>query len=201
MRIVAGIARGRALLGPKSNKIRPTADRVRETIFNVLGQSMEGRKVLDLFAGTGALALEALSRGAKSAVLVDIDREALRLCRANAESLQFAKQVQILALPVDRALKKLRSQKEVFDLIFADPPYSHGVATAVLEKLASGELFSGRRVAKSGAVDFLAREGTLCIEHDKREILPTQIQLLERVDVRKFGDTVVSFFRPCLTPS
>ena len=95
MRIVAGSAKGRALTGPKatSEHIRPTADRVRETIFNVLGQWLEGERVLDLYAGTGALGLESLSRGASAVVLVDSDREAQALCRANTDALGFTAQV------------------------------------------------------------------------------------------------------------
>ncbi|AKQ66651.1 16S rRNA (guanine(966)-N(2))-methyltransferase [Myxococcus hansupus] len=101
MRIVAGTVKGRALAGPKSTSrhIRPTADRVRETLFNVLGQFLDGQRVLDLYAGTGALGLEAVSRGAGQAVLVDQDREALGLCRQNVDSLGLAGQVEIVAAP------------------------------------------------------------------------------------------------------
>src|SRR5438132_1215848 len=123
MRIVAGSARGRPLKGPKSAEvIRPTADRVRETLFNVLGQWLEGQSVLDLYAGTGALALEALSRGAAKAVLVDRDREAQALIRANAESLGFEGRVELLAMPVERAFAALAGRR--FELVFADPPYA-----------------------------------------------------------------------------
>src|SRR5215510_10826844 len=123
MRIVAGKARGHHLLGPRSSNIRPTADRVREAIFNVLGQWMDGWSVLDLFAGTGALALESISRGARRAVMVDEDKEAVRLCRTNAAALGFKEQVEILAMPVTRALAQLQRAGERFELIFADPPY------------------------------------------------------------------------------
>src|SRR5688572_2885467 len=104
MRIVAGTAKGRALAGPKatSRHIRPTADRVRETLFNILGQWLDGQCVLDLYAGTGALGLEALSRGAARAALVDSDREALALCRQNTEHLGFSDRVDILGQPVAR---------------------------------------------------------------------------------------------------
>src|SRR5262249_22343130 len=105
MRIIAGTARGRRLLAPKSQAIRPTADRVREALFNLLGQSFGGIEVLDLFAGSGALALEALSRGARRAVMVDSDRSAIRLCGANAASLGFSERVRVIAAPVERAVK------------------------------------------------------------------------------------------------
>ena len=187
MRIVAGTARGRTLLGPKSLRIRPTADRVRESIFNILGQSMDGRAVLDLYAGTGALSLEALSRGAKSAVLVDADREAVKLCLANAAALGFDRQISVLPVLVDRALTKLRREQQAFDLIFADPPYGRGLALGVLKHLSAGGL--------------LAPGGILCLEHHKRELLPERLKSLGRLDSRRFGDTAVSFYQSSLTPS
>ncbi len=182
MRIVAGSAKGRALEGPgpKAKGIRPTADRVRETLFNVLGQWLDGHAVLDLYAGTGALALEALSRGAGKAVLVESDREALGLCQRNAEALGFTPHVQLLALPVERALPKLGQQGQKFDLVFADPPYGARVVLQILEGV--------------GQAGVLPPGGTLLIEHDKREDAPEQHGALTRTDQRRFGDTVVSFY-------
>lgn len=183
MRIVAGSAKGRALQGPRpsSRHIRPTADRVRETIFNILGQWLEGQAVLDLFAGTGALALEALSRGAGRAVLVDSDREALALCRQNTDALGFSSQVEILAQPVARAVEALGRRGARFELIFADPPYAARGVEAVLEQVEQAGL--------------LAPGGMLVIEHDKRESAPEAHQGFSRADQRRFGDTLVSFYR------
>jgi 16S rRNA (guanine966-N2)-methyltransferase len=181
VRIVAGSARGRALKGPRSASIRPTADRVRESLFNVLGQWMEGQSVLDLYAGTGALALEALSRGAVRAVMVDQDREAVALCRENAAALGFTAQVQVMAMPVARAVEQLAARGERFELVFADPPYAALAAAGVLELVSQRGL--------------LAPEGTLVIEHDRREVAPERHGALARVDERKFGDTRLSLFR------
>jgi 16S rRNA (guanine(966)-N(2))-methyltransferase RsmD len=183
MRIVAGSAKGRALAGPKttSKHIRPTADRVRETIFNVLGQWLEEQKVLDLYAGTGALGLESVSRGAPKAVLVDSDREALALCRANTDTLGFGARVEILAQPVERALEVLGRRGDKFQLIFADPPYAARVVETVLEGIARSKV--------------LAPGGTVVVEHDKREAAPESHEGFERVDQRRFGDTLVSLFR------
>lgn len=183
MRIVAGTAKGRALTAPKpsSRHIRPTADRVRETLFNILGQWLDGESVLDLYAGTGALGLEALSRGAGRAVLVDQDKEALSLCRTNTDHLGFADKVEILALPVARAVETLGKKGAKFELIFADPPYAARVVEAVLEQ-----------VARAG---LLAPGGTVIVEHDKREAAPESHEGFTRVDERRFGDTVASFFR------
>ncbi|MET0406512.1 MAG: 16S rRNA (guanine(966)-N(2))-methyltransferase RsmD [Cystobacter sp.] len=183
MRIVAGSAKGRALAGPKatSKHIRPTADRVRETLFNVLGQWLEGQKVLDLYAGTGALGLESVSRGASGVVLVDSDREAQSLCRANTDSLGFGDRVEVLALPVARALETLGRRGDRFQLIFADPPYAARVVETVLEGLSAHQL--------------LAEGGTVVVEHDKREPAPEAHAGFTQVDQRRFGDTLVSLFR------
>jgi 16S rRNA (guanine966-N2)-methyltransferase len=182
MRIVAGTARGRVLAAPEDDRvIRPTADRVRETLFNVLGQWCDGLAVLDLFAGTGALAFEALSRGAARAVLVDSGREAQRLIRENAEALGFAAQIELVTEPVLRALEVLGRRSERFDLVFADPPYKLEAGRPVLTLLGAQAL-----VAEGGAVVF---------EHAKDEVLPEAVGPLARVDERRFGGTVVSIFR------
>ena len=169
------------MLGPRSPNIRPTADRVREAIFNILGQWMDGWSVLDLFAGTGALALEALSRGAHRAVMVDEDPEAILLCRKNAAALGFDDRVQVLAMPVARALERLQGAGERFELVFADPPYRVGAGQELVEAVASARLLSAG--------------GILCLEHDKREASPESGEGLVRTDQRRFGDTVVSIYR------
>lgn len=183
MRIVSGSAKGRALAGPKptSRHIRPTADRVRETLFNVLGQMLDGQQVLDLYAGTGALGLEALSRGAGGVVLVDQDREAQALCRQNTEALGFSGQVELVAQPVVRALDTLKRRGARFELIFADPPYAARVVETVLDGVTAAGL--------------LSPGGMLVVEHDKRESAPEVHAGLTREDQRRFGDTLVSFYR------
>ena len=180
MRIVAGSAKGRLLAGPKGEDvIRPTSDRVRQALFNVLGQWCEGLTVLDLFAGTGALALEALSRGAAKAVLVDSGREALALCAQNAKALGFEAQVEVLASTFERALPRLKGRR--FELVFADPPYALQAGRAVLEGLLAHEL--------------LAPGATVVVEHARQEVLAERVGALERVDERTYGDTHVSIFR------
>jgi 16S rRNA (guanine966-N2)-methyltransferase len=182
VRIVAGSARGRPLKGPRDARvIRPTADRVRETLFNVLGQWMDGLAVLDLYAGTGALGLEALSRGAARLVMVDRDREAQGLCRENSAALGFTEKAQLVARPVDEALGQLAAEGERFDLVFADPPYA---ARAVAELL---ELLGRHPVCAPG--------GLLVVEHDRREEAPETGAGFTREDARRFGDTAVSLYR------
>ncbi len=179
MRIVGGTRRGRRLLPPRSSATRPTADRVRETLFNVLGQQLGGGDVLDLYAGTGALGLEALSRGAERAVLVDAAAEAADLCRRNAEALGLEGQVSVLRLRAEKAVERLFREGRRFSLAFADPPYAARAGDWVVR--AVGPL--------------LAEGGTLVVEHDRREVLPKTAGALFRVDERRFGDTVLSLYR------
>ncbi len=179
MRIVGGSRRGRRLLSPRSAATRPTADRVRESLFNVLGQRLAGGDVLDLYAGTGALGLEALSRGAERAVLVDAASEAAELCRENAATLGFEGQTEVLRLRVERAVERLQREGRRFSLAFADPPYAARAGAWVV-----------------GAVAPLLGEGAmLVVEHDRREALPEATSALFQVDQRRFGDTVLSFYR------
>jgi 16S rRNA (guanine(966)-N(2))-methyltransferase RsmD len=181
MRIIAGTAKGRTLATPKNAKtIRPTSDRVRESIFNVLGQWCEGEVVLDLFSGTGALGLEALSRGATRAVLVDASREGSELSRKNAETLGFGAQVQVLAQPADRAIATLGKSGEKFTLVFMDPPYAQRAIEDLLEALA--------------AAGVLAEGARIVAEHGKKEDVAEQVGTLTRNFHRVFGDTQVSIF-------
>jgi 16S rRNA (guanine966-N2)-methyltransferase len=181
MRIVAGSARGRTLKGPKGPGLRPTADRVREAVFNILGQAFDGMAVLDLYAGTGALALEALSRGAVHAVLVDHGKEAVRLCHENAQLLGMSERAEIVPAAVDeRTLRRLQP-KGPFQMIFADPPYADQTPKQILEWV--------------GAAGLLAPGGWLVIEHDRRVPAPRDGGGLACEDERRFGDTVVSFDR------
>jgi 16S rRNA (guanine(966)-N(2))-methyltransferase RsmD len=178
VRIVAGTAKGRTLRTPRSaDVIRPTADRVRQTLFDVLGQSCEGLRVLDLFAGTGALSLEALSRGASQAVLVDAGKEAQALCRSNAKALGFELQVEVIALTVVAALEVLATRKACFDLVFSDPPYALRAGSEVVARVTEGGL--------------LGPGGRVVVEHSRAEAVTAALPLLDR---RAFGDTVVSIF-------
>ena len=129
MRVITGSARGRKLKTPASYDIRPTTDNVKEAVFNIIQFDVEGRRVLDLFAGTGQLGIEALSRGAKSCVFIDENREALRIVKENLKTCGFSAPV----LQED-ALSYLR-RGERFDLIFLDPPYDAGLYEPVLNTI------------------------------------------------------------------
>ena len=136
MRVITGSARGRRLKTPEGQDIRPTTDNVKESVFNILQFDIEGRRVLDLFAGTGQLGIECLSRGAREAVFIDRDREAVKIIRENLRACGFS-------APVlqQEALAYLNTCGK-FDLIFVDPPYDAGLYEAVLEKINSVDILS-----------------------------------------------------------
>lgn len=180
MRIIAGSAKGRQLKPPRGVETRPTADRVKETVFNVLGQWLEGETVLDLYAGVGGLGLEALSRGAVEATFVERDRHVMQALAENARSLGFGEATTTLLEPVDKAVRQLAKQGARFSLVFSDPPYADRAGAAVLEALESGGL--------------VTPGGRAVLEHDRRETLPERVGAFARVDERRFGDTLVSFY-------
>lgn len=136
MRVITGTARGRKLKTPDGMDIRPTTDNVKESIFNIVQFDIEGRRVLDLFAGTGQLGIECLSRGAREVVFVDSSRDAVKIVKDNLKTCGFSAPV----LQMD-ALSYLRSCGK-FDLIFIDPPYDSGVYESVLETINSVDLLS-----------------------------------------------------------
>jgi 16S rRNA (guanine(966)-N(2))-methyltransferase RsmD len=181
MRVTGGAFRSRAIRAPKGTATRPTSDRVREAIFSMLaadGILTPGARVLDLYAGSGSLAFEALSRGAIEAVLVEQGRDALAAIRDNARALGVEDRVRVVSARVERALSTLDGR---FDVVFLDPPYADVRTTdfaAVLE-------MAGRRVTEGGGV---------VLEHGSGDEPPTAPALtLDRT--RRYGDTAVSLFR------
>jgi 16S rRNA (guanine966-N2)-methyltransferase len=137
MRVVAGSARGRTLVAPAGARTRPTTDRVREAVFNALWSrgALDGARAVDLFAGSGALGIEALSRGAAHATFVETDREALRAIRRNLEVCGLADRAAVVAVPVERWLAGLAAGDTPFDLAFCDPPYAFDGWPALLGAL------------------------------------------------------------------
>ena len=179
MRIIAGEFRGRRLAAVKG-RVRPTSDRVREAIFSVLGAAVVDARVLDLFAGTGALSLEALSRGARHAVLVEDHGTALKILRDNIDTLDLEGRARVLPLPVTRALKTLAAQGEQFSLVFLDPPYERGLVPKTLAALQDSSL--------------LLRGARVVAEHSQRETLPELVGRLNLSQSRRYGDTQVAFY-------
>ena len=166
MRIVAGEARSRVILAPEGRDTRPTLDRVRENLFNILQMRIRGARVLDLFAGSGALSLEAVSRGAASAVMVDKDAKAVKVIQQNVTALRFDDRCRVLATDWTAAVRQLRSGGECFDFVFLDPPYAMHDLTAVFASLADGLLAQGATVVvehERGKTPLIG-EGFLCVD-------------------------------------
>ncbi len=179
MRIIAGELRGR-VLAPVQGRTRPTAAKVREAIFNILGPVVPEAQVLDLFAGTGALGIEALSRGAVRAVFVEDHPGALKALWRNLETLGLQDRSRVLPLPAAAALRQLAAQGERFGLVFLDPPYGGGAAAATLGALAGSSL--------------LQTEVWVVAEHSRRETLPESAGILALRTLRRYGDTLVAIY-------
>ena len=180
MRIIGGEFKGRRLLVPGGRKIRPTSDRVREAIFDILGPTWNFQRVLDLFAGTGSLGLEALSRGIPEAVFVEQGKGALTILRGNVKALSLRSRVWVLPLTVKRGLAVLGEKEEAFDLIFMDPPYGKGLVSKTLEEIVRRGIITPTAV--------------IVAEHSPREetLPPLSLVLSQQ---RRYGDTALSFFQ------
>lgn len=177
MRITSGHFKGLKLKAPKDRDIRPMMDRVRKTLFDVLGSRVSGAKVLDLFCGTGALGLEALSRGAQEVVFVDQSPKALALVRENLKRAKVAEGYEIVRQTLPKGLRKLAG-KGPFEIIFLTPPYGRGLAEKTFPLL----------------YEFLAPQGILVVEERLGVALP-QVSGLELVNRKEFGQTELLFWR------
>ncbi|MCB2147011.1 MAG: 16S rRNA (guanine(966)-N(2))-methyltransferase RsmD [Deltaproteobacteria bacterium] len=179
MRVISGTFKGRRLRAPAGMATRPTADRIKESVFNILGGSLQAKRVLDLFAGTGALGIEALSRGAASAVFVDQAKAALSAIRYNIRELGLEDRTRVIHWNILKNLNCLIPERDAFDLVFMDPPYEINAVEPTLAGLLScGALTAGARVV---------------IEHSSREPIVHPLGKLLLKDQRRFGKTLVSF--------
>jgi len=179
MRIISGTSKGRKLITPKRYSLRPTSDRVKESLFNILGSEVEGKVVLDLFAGTGNLGIEALSRGAERVIFVEKGRQALQIIQTNLNQFGLADRSEILPKDVNRAIGILKQRGECFDLILMDPPYEKGLIQRTLMKLNTHPIYHG--------------DSILVIEHNRREPLPHILDEWNLIRQQKIGDTLLSF--------
>lgn len=170
LRIIAGTARGRRFEAPEGRDTRPTLDRVRENLFNMLQGSVRDARVLDLFGGSGALSLEALSRGAAFAVIADRDREACRIEKKNVESLGFSDRARLLHSEWERTVDLLAREGERFSLIFLDPPYAMTDLRDLTERLKP----------------LLEEDGLMVVEHQARAEIRVA-EGLEAVRERTWG--------------
>ncbi len=198
MRIISGRFKGLKLATPpgKSQFIRPTSDRSREALFSILGNKVTQSRILDLFAGTGALGLEALSRGGESVIFIDNNSIALNLIKANIDLIKKITigKTDIPTIRVTRGdltrglrslLKSLESQEIFFDIVFLDPPYDKGMSLQALKHLDTSNI--------------LADDGIIVAEDRSNAVLSFKFQKLELIDKRKYGDTGFWFYKKIVT--
>ena len=183
MRVIGGSARGRRLASPGNGHIRPTADRVKESLFSILNSllgNLDGLRVLDICAGAGSLGIEALSRGAELALFIDNHHESARLVAKNLALSGLAMRGMILEKDAIVALDVLAGREKPFHLVFLDPPYRQGLAERILWRLSTSPL-----------VDFST---LVVVETEAREELPADMGSLVQFDRRIYGDTAIVFF-------
>ena len=181
MRVIGGLARGRRILAPRGRGTRPTSDYLREVLFNLLAQQVEDRIFLDLYAGTGAVGIEALSRGAAGAVFVEHNRLTLAMLHRNLETSGFRDRAEVVPMEVLRFLRRAAYGSRRFDLIFLDPPYQHIDAEAAIGLIASTEL--------------LAPSGMAILERSAKTIpvqVPAGLALIREV---RHGATALQLYR------
>ena len=180
MRIIAGKFRGRKLQEFNVESTRPTLDRIKEPLFSILMPYMEDAKVLDLFSGTGNLALESISRGAKFAWANDINKNALKVIIGNVRLTGVENCVKITGKDYEKCLKQIHAEGEKFDIIFLDPPYATDFESKVLNLIVE--------------YDILNKDGIIVLESDKRKELKTNIPGLNLKDERTYGRVIIRFY-------
>ena len=180
MRVIAGLQKGRRLMGPQGAGLRPTGDRVKEALFAILGGRVEGARFLDLYAGTGAIGIEALSRGAGWVTFVESSPSALRILRANLDRCGLEESADVRACRADAFLRR-DAAGSPYDIVFADPPYHADDGAALLPSLDQAAIITS--------------ESTVILERFTKLPLPSQVGRLTLVREYRYGDTTLSVFR------
>lgn len=180
MRIIAGRAKGIKLKMVPGNHVRPTSDRVKESIFQILGPYFQGGRVLDLFAGTGALGLEALSRGMDEAVFVDQSIKSIQTIRSNIQHLGMENEARVIRREAKSACRWLGKHPQKFELIFVDPPYHNQFLHSILKEISKQKL--------------LAIHGKVVVELPTSTCLPEEIGTLKKSEERSYGQTSIFIY-------
>jgi 16S rRNA (guanine966-N2)-methyltransferase len=181
MRVIAGSHKGRRLLSPAANDIRPTSGRVKEALFSILGDRISGASMLDLFAGTGAIGIEALSRGAARAIFVEAHPASLKLLKTNLDQCGLFGNTEVYPGELRTFLQHAARTGLTFDIIFADPPYCDDSASTLLPLLGQSAMILPHTV--------------VILEHPTKHQIPPQVGPLNRVRQYRYGDTSLSLFR------
>lgn len=179
MRVIAGEKKGRKLNSPKGDLIRPTPDKVKGAIFNIIQDKVADSTVLDLFAGSGALGIEALSRGAKKAFFGDFDKSSTNLVNKNLEHLDYQDKGEVIFGDYEDVLNEI---KEDIDIILLDPPYYKGFYDKLLETLSQSNIIKESTV--------------ILVERDTWNAIPEEVGKLKKTDSRKYGKTSIDIYKP-----
>jgi len=179
LKVVGGIAKGRRIRPPKTS-LRPTSEKVKEALFDILKERVNGSIFLDLYAGTGGVGIEALSRKAKRVIFVESNPSSIKGLKENISSLGFEERVDIIASSARGFLEKAIERGERFDIIFLDPPYHTGEIDRIFKILSEG--------------DILSQKGVLVAEHFKKKRLPEEVGHLMLLREYRYGDTVLTLF-------
>ena len=179
MRVISGSARGLKLNTPGDDRVRPTTDRVKESMFNIVQDWVYDSQVLDLFAGSGALGIEALSRGASQAVFCANSLDSIKIIKSNIEKARVADRSQIVSGDFKRCLRDMEAKNQSFDMIFVDPPYYEGLFEEVLDTIRSCKI--------------LKKDGIVIVEHDAKKPIG-QVEGLEVYKEKKYGITMLTFY-------
>jgi len=181
MRVIAGSAKGHPLKAPKGEAVRPTTDRVKEGIFSSIQQRIPSSIVVDLFAGSGSLSIECLSRKASHAYLVEWSADHVQCIQENLHKVKRTENATILQKEVQAGIQHLHKQGVKADLVFMDPPYQQQLTESTLELLSR--------------YDIMSKDGIIVAEHGKSEILPEKTGMFLRFKQKKYGDTMISYYR------
>lgn len=179
VRVISGSARGLKLNTPGDDRVRPTTDRVKESMFNIVQDWVYDSQVLDLFAGSGALGIEALSRGASQAVFCDNSLDSIKIIKSNIEKARVVDRSQIVSGDFKRCLRDMEAKNQSFDMIFVDPPYYKGLFEEVLDTIRSCKI--------------LKKDGIVIVEHDAKRPIG-QVEGLEVYKEKKYGITMLTFY-------
>ncbi len=181
LRVISGKARGLKLDSPKNQDVRPTTDRVKESLFNIINPYIRESNILDLFAGTGSLGIECLSRGAKNCVFVDKSKDSINIIKSNVKKARVENESTILNVDFKDAVKRLSSQNQKFDVIFMDPPYYENMFIECLKII--------------DELNLLYEDGIIVVEHDTKDLFDESIGNLVKSRDKKYGNTTLTFYK------
>lgn len=180
MRIIAGLLKGRRLQGIKAHNIRPTADRVKEALFSILGDRVINCRFLDLFAGSGSIGIEAYSRGAAEVIFIDSSRDSIKALKGNLDKIGLSDSFEIYNTDFSTAIDKLAEKKKLFDIIFIDPPYRKDIVYEAVKKIFKSNILSNC--------------GIIVIEQGIKDIIYEKIEKYDLIKRKSYGDTLLLFY-------